>query len=123
MNHPDFLANENVPAPLVRLLREQGLVVHAVGEFMPSASHRIVLQHAQANGLWLLTFDRDYGELVFARQAPPPPAIVYLRQCPEPMTSFMATVLALLADTDRLRGHLVVVEGRRVRRRPLPPPL
>jgi len=123
MAHPEFLANENVPAPLVRLLRDQGLVVHAVGELMSSASDRSVLQHAHVNGLWLLTFDRDYGELVFAREAPPPPAIVYLRQGPQPMASFVATVLTLLADAELLKGHLVVVDGRRVRRRPLPPPL
>lgn len=123
MAHPEFLANENVPAPLVRLLREQGLMVHAVGELMSSASDRSVLQHAHANGLWLLTFDRDYGEHVFARKAPPPPAIVYLRQGPQPMESVVVTILALLVNTERLRGHLVVVEGRRVRRRPLPPAL
>jgi predicted nuclease of predicted toxin-antitoxin system len=123
MAHPEFLANENVPAPLVRLLRQRGLVVHAVGELMSSASDRIVLQHAHAHGLWLLTFDRDYGELVFARKAPAPPAIVYLRQGPQPLESFAAAVLALLTNTDRLKGHLVVVDGRRVRQRPLPPDL
>ena len=59
MAAPAWLANENVPAPLVRLLREQGLVVHAVTELMPSASDTAVLRHAHAQGLWLLTFDRD----------------------------------------------------------------
>jgi hypothetical protein len=28
--------------------------------------------------------------------------------------------LALLTDADVLKGHLVVVDGRRIRRRPLP---
>ncbi len=123
MDTPEFFANENVPAPLLRLLREQGLTVHAVGELMPSASDRKVLQHAHDKNLWLLTFDRDYGELVFAREAPPPPAIVYLRQGPQPMKAFAATVLTLLTDAALLKGHLVVVDGRRIRRRPLPPSL
>lgn len=74
MPYPALLANENVPAPLVTMLRAQGLKVQAVGEFMASASDRRVLQHAHEQGLWLLTFDRDYGELVFAREAPPHPA-------------------------------------------------
>ena len=47
---------------------------------------------------------------------------MYLRQGPQPMTSYVATVLTLLADAELLKGHLVVVDGRRVRRRPLPPP-
>lgn len=51
MAHPEFLANENVPASLVRLLRDQGLVVHAVSELMSSASDRSVRQHAYVNGL------------------------------------------------------------------------
>jgi hypothetical protein len=46
MVRPAFLANENVPSPLVRLLRDQSLVVHAPGEFMARASDRRVLQHA-----------------------------------------------------------------------------
>jgi predicted nuclease of predicted toxin-antitoxin system len=120
MGTPEFLANENVPAPLVRMLRKQGLVVHAVGELMARASDSAVLKYAHDNGLWLLTFDRDYGELVFAREAPPPPAIVYLRQDPYPLDRLAATVLALLTDADVLKGHLVVVDGRRIRRRPLP---
>jgi len=65
---------------------------------MSSASDCSVRQHAHVNGLCLLTFDRDYSELVFARAASPPPANVYLRQGPQPMTSFVATVLTLLAD-------------------------
>lgn len=122
MSAPEFLANENVPAPLLRLLREQGLVVHAVGELMSRASDSAVLKYAHDNSLWLLTFDRDYGELVFAREAPPPPAILYLRQDPHPMATLAATVLALLTDAEVLQGHLVVVDGRRIRRRPLPSP-
>jgi len=118
---PEFLANENVPAPLLRLLREEGLTVHAVGELMPSASDSAVLGHAHEHSLWLLTFDRDYGELVFAGKAPAPPAILYLRQDPFPMARLAATVLAALKNIEELRGHLVVVDGRRIRRRPLPP--
>ena len=120
MDWPDFLANENVPAPLLQLLREQGLVVHAVGDLMPSASDNTVLAHAHQHSLWLLTFDRDYGELVFAGKAPAPPAILYLRQDPFPMAQFAATLLAALKNMEVLRGHLVVIDGRRIRRRPLP---
>jgi len=121
MDRPALLANENVPAPLVRQLREHGLTVHAVRDLMPMASDRAVLRHAHDHGLWVLTFDRDYGELVFARAVPAPPAIVFLRQGPQPMAEFAQTVVKLLdADADQLLGHLVVVSGRGVRRRPLP---
>lgn len=95
-------------------------MVHAVGDLMPSASDNTVLAHAHQHSLWLLTFDRDYGELVFAGKAPAPPAILYLRQDPFPMARFAATLLEALKNMEVLRGHLVVIDGRRIRRRPLP---
>ncbi len=123
MAHPSLLANENVPAPLTRLLRAAGVSVTAVGEVMPRASDRDVLAHARAHDLWLLTFDRDYGELVFARSAAAPPAILYLRQGSQPMSAYAGAVLELLDRADTLHGHLVVVSARRVRLRPLRPPI
>ncbi len=121
MQLPPLLANENVPAPLLSLLRASDLTVHAVSELMPMASDRAVLHYAHQQGLWVLTFDRDYGELVFARAVPAPPAIIYLRQGPQPMSSFARSVVQLLTDdAPHLLGHLVVVGGRGVRRRPLP---
>ena len=71
-----LLANENFPRPALLALRAAGVDVESVGERMPSASDADVLAYAAANGLWLVTFDRDYGELVFARRAPAPPAIL-----------------------------------------------
>lgn len=85
-----LLANENWPQPSLRALQAAGFDVQAVAELMPRASDLKVLQHAAQTGRWVLTFDRDYGELVFARRA------------------------------DWVQGHLVVVSGRSIRRRLLP---
>lgn len=74
-------ANENWPRPALLAIRSAGIDVEAIAELMPGATDPAVLRHAASTGRWLLTFDRDYGELVFARTVPPPPAIVYLRQC------------------------------------------
>lgn len=117
---PSLLANENVPAPLVRLLRDAGLKVESVAETMPSVSDRNVLQHAVATHQWVLTFDRDYGELVFALLAPPPPAILYLRQAPMGLQDYAERVIALAAAPSEVLGHLVVVEDGRVRLRRMP---
>jgi predicted nuclease of predicted toxin-antitoxin system len=115
-----LLANENWPRPALLALRAAGLDVQAVAEHMPRATDRQVLQHAAAEGRWVLTFDRDYGELVFARAAPPPPAIVYLRQGTYAPDWPARVVLDLLPRADWVVGHLVVVSGRALRRRPLP---
>jgi predicted nuclease of predicted toxin-antitoxin system len=116
---PALLANENVPAPLVRMLRAAGVDVEFVVETMRAAPDRMVLEHAAATGRWILTLDRDYGELVFARKAPPP-AIIYLKQAPLSTEAFAHRILALVSRAGEVTGHLVVVEDRRIRLRALP---
>jgi predicted nuclease of predicted toxin-antitoxin system len=120
VTRPALLANENVPLPALRVLRDAGVQAVSVAETMPGASDRVVLAHAAQHGLWLLTFDRDYGELVFSHQVPSPPAILFVRQGPQPAVAFGRDILALLDDADFARGHLVVVSGRKLRRRALP---
>jgi predicted nuclease of predicted toxin-antitoxin system len=119
---PLLLANENWPRPALLALRAAGLDVQAVSELMARASDAEVLRHAAAEGRWVLTFDRDYGELVFARAVPAPPAIVYLRQGAYAPDWPARVVLDLLPQADWVAGHLVVVAGRSVRRRALPAP-
>ncbi|HNT40074.1 MAG TPA: DUF5615 family PIN-like protein [Rubrivivax sp.] len=120
MTAPRLLANENFPRPALLKLRAAGVEVEAVAETMPRASDAAVLAHAAATAAWLLTFDRDYGELVFARQAPPPPAIVYLRQGAYSPEWPAEAVRSALARADFVLGHLVVIDGRALRRRALP---
>lgn len=120
MIRPALLANENVPRLLIAELRRSGVQVHAVAESMPAASDRAVLAHAAAGSLWVLTFDRDYGELVFARSVAAPPAIVFIRQQPRSAQDFAPDVLALLDRPQFAQGHLVVMAARRMRRRRLP---
>jgi len=104
---PRLLANENFPQPALLALRK---------------SDTRVLQHAAGEARWIVTFDRDYGELVFARTVAPPPAIIYLRQGAFAPAWPAEAVLALLSRPEFVVGHLVVVNGRAVRRRALPVP-
>lgn len=70
-----LLANENFPAPAIRKLREAGRDVVAVREAMPSASDKAVMDFARREQRWDITFDRDYGDLIFREGLPPPPVI------------------------------------------------
>jgi predicted nuclease of predicted toxin-antitoxin system len=120
MSRPALLADENVPRLLVAELRRSGVEVESVAETMPAVGDRAVLARAAAQGLWILTFDRDYGELVFARAVVAPPAIVFVRQQPRAPEDLARDVLALLDRPGFARGHLVVMSERRMRRRALP---
>ncbi len=120
MSQQALLANENVPRPAINFLRTAGVTVRSVAESMPAATDGAVLAYAAQHALWILTFDRDYGELVFARKAAAPPAIIYVRQSPQPAEAFAREVLALLQNPTFALGHLVVMSGRGIRRRALP---
>ena len=102
------------------LLREKGVGVVAVAESMPGASDVEVMALAQDEGRVLLTFDRDYGELVFSRGDAPPPAIIYLRQEPLPARRIGELVFELLAEPSGIAVYFVLASQQSVRRRPMP---
>lgn len=108
--------------PSVRALRAAGHDVAAVREDGPGSTDATVLERARAEGRVLLTFDRDFGELVYRHEAPAPPGVIYLRFAPaaprEP-----ADVLAALATQPEVafEGYFTVLDRDRVRQRKLPP--
>lgn len=120
MSGVKLLANENFPGPAIRMLREHGVDVSWVTETMASADDTEVLARARAEGRWLLTYDRDYGELVFSRKLPPPRAVVYLRQEVYPPLRPAEIILQLMAQPGRVEGLFLVVTERAVRIRHLP---
>lgn len=77
-----LLADENVPMATVAALRAGGFHVRAIAEDCSGIADREVLRHACDQARWLVTFDRDYGELIFRHGAPAPPGVVYLRVVP-----------------------------------------
>jgi len=115
-----LLANENLPDPAIRKLRAAGVDVVAVAEEMVGATDAEVLARARREERWIVTFDRDYGELVFKKRMPPPPSILYLRQEPYPPDRPADLVLAVLSKPVLAEGFLVVLGKGRMRRRSLP---
>ena len=74
-----FLANENFPLSSVMYLKNKGLDITYIGTDNPSISDREVLSMALEQNRTILTFDRDYGELIFLYQIKPDKGVVYLR--------------------------------------------
>ena len=72
-----FLANENFPRPSVTLLRDNGFEVKSIQEEFPGISDDIVMNIASELNLIILTFDSDYGELIFKHKKNNPPSVVY----------------------------------------------
>jgi predicted nuclease of predicted toxin-antitoxin system len=117
---PRLLLNENFPLPALRMLRAHGVDVLAVVETSHGAPDEQVLALASAESRWLVTFDRDYGELIYSRRLAPPPAVIYLRQGPYPPERPASMILELLSDPSQVEGFFPVVSEKSIRRRPLP---
>ena len=60
-----FLANENVPTVSVAMLRKTGHDVLHVAEECPGERDTDILELARRQKRIVITFDRDYGDLVF----------------------------------------------------------
>ena len=63
----NFVADESCAKPVVLALREAGHDVVSIGEVAPGATDQQVLERALNERRVLITEDRDFGELVYAR--------------------------------------------------------
>lgn len=114
-----LLLNENFPAPSARKLREHGLDVVAIREACPGWKDVQVLMRAVDEERWIVTFDRDYGDLVFNRGLPPPPAIILLRESHYRPVEPAEWLLRLVNAPEECAGRFVVFTRERIRTRPL----
>lgn len=114
-----LLANENIPLATVEALREAGEDVLSVTEDSPGASDEVVIRWARQEGRIVVTFDRDYGELVFHHRLPPPAGVLYMRFEPESPIEPAAVIARLKEDGVELEGHFTVVNRDGIRQRPI----
>jgi predicted nuclease of predicted toxin-antitoxin system len=74
-----LLANENIPLASVQYLIAEGLDIKSVGKEFKGISDREVIQLAIEEERTIITFDRDYGDLIFGHGYKPPCGVIYLR--------------------------------------------
>lgn len=113
-----LLLDENFPAPSVAYLRTAGCDVVAVAEAYAGMDDAGILALAASERRWLVTFDRDFGELVFARGLPPPPAVIFFRASSYRPTDPAEWLLRLSQEPSALLGMFTVLDGDSIRRRP-----
>lgn len=116
-----LLANENIPLSSVQVLRAAGHDVLSITEHQPGMTDTEVMSMAHTQQRSIVTFDRDYGELIFVNRMPTPPAVFYLRVPPSSPQAAALTILALLQQlgNQTVEGFFVV-EAQSYRRRPMP---
>lgn len=112
-----LLLDENFPLSGAAALARAGHDVLAVAVAAPGISDREVLALARAQQRCLVTFDADFGDLLFRQGEPPPLAVIYLRL--HPILADAAAALTLQALQQVPDGHFVVATPDGLRRRPL----
>src|SRR2546423_12631021 len=111
----NFLADESCAGPVIRELRKVGHDVVAIAEVARGAIDEQVLQRALNEERVLVTEDRDFGELVYARSRSSA-GVILVRFRGRARSTKPATVVQAVAKLgSRLRNAFTVIEPGRVR--------
>ncbi len=109
-----LLADENVPLKAVEVLREKGVDVVSVTELSPGLKDREVLDLAGREGRIVVTFDKDFGELV-VRERASVKGLILLRFVPRSPQQAAEKIRQVLRSGIPLENHLIVVREHIVR--------
>lgn len=74
-----LLANENFPLKSIHYLRSKGFDITSIGADNAGIKDNEVMEIAIIEERTILTFDRDYGELIFKHNFKPEKGVIYLR--------------------------------------------
>jgi predicted nuclease of predicted toxin-antitoxin system len=113
-----FLANENFPKPSIILLRNHGFNIKSIQEELPGISDEEVISIAIKENLIILTFDRDYGELIFKHSKDKPPSVIYFRTKGNNPGFAGKFLIDLISNFDiSIENAFTVVEEKNIRQR------
>lgn len=112
-----FLADENFPITAFRILFESGYDIKHIAFEMPSIADRDVTEMAISENRIILTFDSDYGTLIF-KFGYRPPGVVYFRlqniRADEPAYILMNLINETACQLEHMH---TVVENDKIRQR------
>lgn len=112
-----LLANENIPFRSSQFLKEQGYDIIHIGNIAPSITDEAVMQLAIKEHRLIITFDRDYGNLVFG-EGYRPPGVIYLRiQDYDPDYPGIFLHALIQSGTLSFEGQFTVVGENSIRQR------
>ena len=112
-----LLADENVHPVVVERLRAAGYRVEWIAQTMPSAHDEVILERPDIGASILITYDRDFGDLIINQGYPAPYAVLYSRLGrANPRT--LAERLVIILEEGVPAHHIVTItpDGERLRR-------
>ena len=113
-----LLADENIPKKALETLRQQGIDIISVADFSTGLSDQDVMKTAIRENRVIITFDKDFGELIVKRRLKPP-GLIFLRLTEISPTEVAGRIKDLIKRQIVLDGNIVVVQDDRVRVAPM----
>ncbi|MCY7346724.1 MAG: DUF5615 family PIN-like protein [Pyrinomonadaceae bacterium] len=113
-----FLANENIPLATVFRLRNEGFDISSISLDAPSITDKEVMQISINENRTIITFDRDYGELIYKYGFRPPAGVIYLRMQNYQPEEPAELILKLLNNPNlECAGFFTVADEKSIRQR------
>jgi len=114
-----YLADENIPLAAVERLRAEGIEVASAAELLAGEEDVRILEEANRSGRTVITFDKDFAELVFRARREAAAGVILLRIRPRSADEIAEVLVGLLTSNRAWQGHFSVVDDRRIRMVPL----
>ena len=117
-----FIADENIPLEVVQFLIQKGIDIKSISLMSPGVNDESVLHIASQEDRIIITFDKDFGELVFGSRKKSK-GVVLLRIHPQSLEMILQLIQKLLSLVSVSKVNLsisfCVVEEHRIRILPL----
>ena len=114
-----FLANENIPKSVWGELMREEHDVSSIANTSPGANDKTVIEIAQNEDRIILTFDKDFGELVFKKKTNVK-GVILLRIAPKSVNFVLERLRDLFSRSEiEFENSFLVVEEDKVRLRRL----
>ena len=109
-----FIADENIPKETVDLLKKQGVDIVSVTKFASGLSDTEVLNLANKNGRIVITFDKDFGQLIF-KEKRKTKGLILLRFAPKSPQQIAKRIQQVLTTNIRMENSVVTVKKDSIR--------
>ncbi|HET8861378.1 DUF5615 family PIN-like protein [Marivirga sp.] len=113
-----YLANENVPFSSITYLKSKSYDIKAIGVDDPSITDDQVMQIAIDENRTIITYDSDYGELIFKHGYKPQAGVIFIRiQLTEPLETAKILEELLTKQTISFEHTLTVIDSNTIRQK------
>jgi len=117
----DFLIDESFPLTSAEILQTKGHTTRIAARLFKGSPDTRILNEAIEKEECILTFDKDFGEMIFKKKLPAPPAVILFRLASHKPADPAELILKLIREQSfSFTGYLTVIHENKIRQKKLP---